>query len=151
MNGKPQQLIPNYTIQEAIKMLPYVQCYCRDIKRIDINVRKYCRLGKRLSSMIGVNLERQEKILWLLDLLNFKLHCAKDRVLEWFHELDKMHLIICSASEGAIDIPVYIEDLDNVIYLCINPNTTMETLEWHSVDENCEKSRAFKWIPIETD
>lgn len=148
MRGKPRQLVPNYTVQEAINILPYIQSYCRDLRLADQRTRKYARLTRRLVSLIPINPEREKKKQFLLEIIHFKLECIQRRVVEWYQELDKLHLVICNFELGAIDVPVYVPEIDNVVYLCITPFTTSSNLEWHSLDENNDHGRLFTWIKI---
>ncbi len=139
--------VKNYTIEEAIAMLPYIKSYCRSLKLIDKKTRKYARLLNRLSSMAAINSAREEKIKNLLESMQYKLDNLQIRLIECYQELVDMHMTICKIELGCIDIPVYIPKLDNAVYLCINPKTTKKNLEWHSMDESYEKARAFVWTP----
>ncbi|MCK5610096.1 DUF2203 family protein [Candidatus Pacearchaeota archaeon] len=151
MKGKPRRLVPNYTVAEAVNMLPYIKSYCRDLKLADKHIRKYARLARRVTSMVAINDIRKKKIDRTLENIGYRLDRLKRRIIEWYTELEEMSMVICNVERGAIDVPIYVEDIDNVVYMCVVPNTNKDNIEWHSLDEGCDCSRSFKWMPIETD
>lgn len=127
-------------------MLPYIKSYCRDLKLTDQHTRKYARLTRRITSMIPTDTTRKDKIDRILNNIEYRLERIKCRIIEWYKELEKMSMVICNVERGAIDIPIYVEDIDNVIYMCVLPSTNKDNLVWHSLDEGCDSSRSFKWI-----
>lgn len=146
--GAEQPLPPNYTVDEAVKMLPYIRSYCRDIRRAHQQTRKYARLGHRINSMVPINSARENKIQLIKELIVYRIERFQMDMLRWYEELWVMQMVMCDTQCGAIDVPVFVEEFGSVVYLCMIPETTIESLKWHSLDEDCDKARQFGWVPF---
>lgn len=138
---------PNYTAEEAIRMLPYIRGYCRDISLAYRRTRRYARLGHRLNSLATLSKPRGEKIERIKQRILELIERNKNNILRWYNELQEMHMVICETEHGAVDIPVMHFE-DRVIYLCVLPDSTPENLHWHSLDEGYDKARPLHRLPI---
>ena len=124
-------------------MFPLIKAYCRDIQklyeRVDVLVHRY-HFFKQLVTQNGA---RREKIERIQAKLKMQLELYSARFKRWRLELEELQIKVCSAEHGRVDVPAYEPSMENVIWLCIDKNTTIENMEWHLTDEGCEKARPY--------
>lgn len=132
-----------YSTTDALKMLPYIKAYCKDIKKYyERSLRMALRLI-RLSELTTLDRVKAEKIDKLKLKIKNKLEVYNDRMDRWTNELKDLFIIVCDIPTGRVNIPVYLPSIEAVVFFCVLPETTEEDIEWHFEDETYEKARPF--------
>ncbi len=134
-----------YSIETAIKMLPLITKYCRDIRLIHQSVTRLLIHKKNLqrlkpeTKLIEV---RQNNI---LSLIEFRIKQKSDRFRAWKQELQHLDTKICQIKMGFLDIPVWDEYSGDVISLCIHEHTTEDSIDYHTIKEDNKNAKPY-WV-----
>ena len=129
-----------YSLSEAIEMWPLILSYCKSIKVAMAQEKKRVKLKKILESLVSLNPAKQEKIKRILKLIQLRDELIIIYANRWKEELDKMSWCVCSPTNGIIDVPVWDDTTEQVMYLCVQANINKNNLFWHLPEEchlNC--------------
>lgn len=137
--------VKHYTVDEAIRMLPYIQSYCRDVAYVFSKIENLIYRYYRLNSLITTSPVKEEKRVKLMLLIENKIQTWQDRYEEWVKDLAELYCCVCEPAHGFVDVPIYSKSLNNVIYMCVNIHSVLENVSWHRLDEGCHDCRPFEW------
>ena len=132
-----------YSAEQAVKMLPLVKGYCRDLRDSFAEADGLVKQARKLANMTALSDEAKDAILKQREEVREKIDSVKARFKRWREELDEMHLSSCCAELGRVDIPIFCDTLKSVILLCVGPATDEDNLEWHEVGEDVENARPY--------
>lgn len=132
-----------YSVEEAIKMLPFIKSYCKDIRNCHLRVEKLLIEGRKLSKMTSASNTGKSKIEYKKNGIFEKTQICANQFDRWRDELKAMFISICNTRLGRVDVPVYCEALGAVSMLCVHPKTTEENVEWHIQGETYEEARPY--------
>lgn len=132
-----------YSVEEAVKMLPYIKSYCKDIQNCHLRLEKLFIEGRKLSKMTSASKSGKSKIEYRKNSIFEKTELCSEQFTRWREELKALFISICNTRLGRVDIPVYCEALGAVSMLCVHPDTTEEDVEWHIQGETYEEARPY--------
>ena len=132
-----------YSIDDAIKMLPYIKAYCRDIIKIYTTIESLTRKNKHLANQTSIDTKKLDRIKALREEIRQKIEIKGNTYYRWKKELRKMYITICSARFGRVDVPVYCPAMESIVMLCVTPDTTGDNIEWHVEGETHEECRPY--------
>ena len=132
-----------YSVDEAIKMLPYITSYCRDIQNCHSRVEQLITEGRKLSRMTSASNSGKAKIEYRKNGILEKTQICATQFERWSSELKELHISICNARLGRVDVRIYCEALGAVSVLCVHPNTKESDVEWHIEGENHEEAKPY--------
>jgi hypothetical protein len=140
-----------YSIQEAIRMLPYIKSYCNDLKEVYKKIENLIARREKFSNLISLSPEINEKIKKIRQKINERIDFEVTQYFRWKQELTDMNLCICSGTLGRIDIPIYDDPTESLLMICVEPKITAATLEWHMIDESHENAHPYWWKNYKTE
>lgn len=132
-----------YEAREAIAMLPLLKGYARDIAELHSSVKERMERLRKIANLTSASEKIQESIKIERSNLKDTLENNMRTYERWKAELKVLHISLCNPLLGRLDMPVYDDQIEGVIYLCVLPETTAENIEWHAAGENCEQARPF--------
>ena len=132
-----------YSVDEAVKMLPYIKAYCRDLQKCYIQVDILTGRNQKLSNLTSISKEKKQKIERIKENIRLKIEFLMNKFKRWTKELNKLHITVCSLTHGRVDVPVYCNGIEAVINLCVTPETTSDSVEWHLAEESHEHARKY--------
>lgn len=145
-------IIQYHETEHAIKMLPLVICYCRDIEDSYREFAVLHAINEKLSNMIGVGRGQKQKVEDKRSENQEQMNLVLERFRRWRDELSKLYIKICSPKLGRVNIPIYDDETKSVISLCIHKLSEDKSLEWHCVQDNHEQAHPYwyKYVPSKT-
>ena len=132
-----------YSIDEAVKMLPYIKAYCKDLQKCYKQVELLTDRNQKLSNLTSISNKKKQKIERIKQNIRFKIELLMGKFKRWREELGKLYIIVCSLTHGRVDVPVYCNGIEAVINLCVTPETTSDSVEWHLAEESHEHARKY--------
>lgn len=132
-----------YSIEDAVKMLPLIRTYCRDIRHCYNRVEILTIKNRKLSNLTSMDSKKKEKIAKLREYIRGKIELYANRYKRWREELKKDFITVCSAQFGRVDVPVYCVAMEAVVLFCVTPETTQDDIEWHVEGETHEQGRPY--------
>jgi len=138
-----------YTVKNAIKMLPLIKSYCRDLVKANKDYVNLVLLGEKLENLTSTNQKEKDKIIWKKEEVKERLKTMIIKIVRWNKEIKDLNLEICNVALGRINIYVYDDNINSIINLCINASTTEKEIEWHEIEESHENSRPFLGIMLD--
>ncbi len=132
-----------YSIEDTMKMLPLIKAYCRDIKKCYQKINSFINRTRRLSNLTSLDQNRQNKIKKMKEEIKQRLERQARTFKRWQQELKNIHITVCNAQRGRVDIPVYSTTIDAVVLFCVTPETTAGNIQWHEDGKNCEAAKPY--------
>lgn len=132
-----------YDADEAVRMLPLIKAYCRDIRDGYDTAEKLIAEHKRLASMTTLAKDRKREIESRKEEIRSQLESVKRRYDRWKNELGEMFITVCSTRLGRVDVPVFCDSIMSAVHFCVTPESTEDDIEWHQIGESCEKSKPY--------
>lgn len=132
-----------YDTDQAVKMLPLIKAYCRDIRDNWEEAEKLVAEMKRLAGMTALSRKRKEEIQRRREEIRSLLSGIKKRYMRWKIELGEMFVCVCDPKLGRVDVPVFCDEICAAISFCVTPETEAEDIEWHQPGECCDKAKPY--------
>lgn len=132
-----------YSIQEALKMLPYLVSYSKDIKCYFERIALLVHRMKKISNLHSLSIDKLNKISKTQESIRSRILNWNKRVEHWEEELLKMNIRICDVPRGRINVPVYFPLFESIVCFCVIPTSTEENVEWHFEEESYEDARPY--------
>ncbi len=132
-----------YSIQEAIKILPYVKSYARDIKHIDQKLKLMHKRYLKLQNLTSASKTRRKQINNIVERIVHIIALCVERFNRWSKELKQINITVCSNQLGQLDIPIYDDSTDCILTICINEDTTSKNLTWHFPNQTYQEANPY--------
>lgn len=131
-------------LDEALRMLPYLKSYIRDIKFAYELIKKRQRTYIRLNQIQTTSPKRQNQIDRLKERIIATIRNKAERYEVWKQELGQINIYICSAERGYLDVPILDESTDSIIVLCVGLDSEPGRMCSHSlIKENFRNARVY--------
>jgi len=146
-NTKIKPQIKFHDADNAIKMLPLIISYCGDIEASYNEYAVHHAIKEKLVNMIGAGRQQENKIQDRKIEAENVLSAILDRFKRWRDELTPFQIKICSPRLGRLNLPIYDDNTNSVIYLCIHKASNNKNLEWHCMSDTHEQSHPY-WFKM---
>jgi hypothetical protein len=114
-------------------MTPLVVSYCRSLFYVLKREERRNKILSMLNGLTSTNKEKKSRIKKIETKITLRSIDDLKKTSDWVIEINRLGWEVCK-SLCHIDIPVWDDDLQKVIYLCFNKDTKQDSIWWHDAN-----------------